>query len=250
MGSRSWSTPAPTAITVKRHSGVTSVRRSATTRSSSEASTSPSRAGLSCGSDTLGPGGSELEYDPHGNILRWSAEHDGYEALDPLPHTGGRFHWTKLGDGSRSSTRSPTRAPGRSGWPSTSARRSRAGSMRIAPGPAGPLEMAPNWTTQTDGQTVFCALELPGDLLLVSPPWRVGTRRSVGTPQASGRIEPTTVVMGERAARQGKWSFTPPSNSTSGPERPARLRGSVVRVTTLRAPCSPPLRTGLLASLS
>ena len=27
--------------------------------------------------------GSELAYDPHGNILRWSAEHDGYEALDP-----------------------------------------------------------------------------------------------------------------------------------------------------------------------
>ena len=201
MGSRSWSTPAPTATTVKRHSGVTSVRRSATTRSSSEASTSPSRADLSCGSDTLGRTGSELEYDPHGNILRWSAEHDGYEALDPPATHRRTVSLDEAGRRVEISDEIDTSGP-------------QVARMAFHLGPEVSCRLDENcaWLSwpagdgteledpKLDGPKLSSALlELPGELS-----WSVhrGELEPVlGWYSSSfGRIEPTTVVMGERAA--------------------------------------------------
>ena len=78
------------------HSGATSVRRSATTRSSSEASTSPSRVGLSCGSGTLGPAGRSWHTTLTATSCTGPPNMTATRRWILLPHTGGRFHWTKL----------------------------------------------------------------------------------------------------------------------------------------------------------
>jgi hypothetical protein len=155
--------------------------------------------------------GPELAYGPHGNIVCWSAEHDGYEALDP-PATHRRT--VSLNEAERRleiSDEVGTTGP-------------LVAKMAFHLGPQVSCRLDGNcallsWSTGSGGKST-ALLELPGELS-----WsvhRAETEPVLGWYSSSfGRIEPTTVVMGERACTKGKMEL---HTSIQFQERPGDAR--------------------------